>query len=70
MKKNYRIKLIAIVGSLLLGLISGGCDRQKAQSPPPIAEVSTVTVKPQRVMLTTELPVVPLPTSLPKCGRR
>jgi membrane fusion protein (multidrug efflux system) len=56
MKKNYRIKLIAIVGSLLLGLVSGGCDRQKAQSPSPIAEVSTVTVKPQRVMLTTELP--------------
>jgi membrane fusion protein, multidrug efflux system len=56
MKKNYRIKLIAIVGSLLLGLISGGCDRQKAQSPPPIAEVSVITIKPQQVMLTTELP--------------
>lgn len=56
MKKNYRIKLIAIVGSLLLGLISGGCDRQKAQSPPPIVEVSVITLKPQKVMLTTELP--------------
>jgi len=56
MKKNYRIKLIAIVGSLLLGLISGGCDRQKAQSPPPTAEVSVITLKPQKVMLTTELP--------------
>ena len=56
MKKNHRIKLIAIVGSLLIGLISGGCDRQKAQSPPPIAEVSVVTLKLQRVMLTTELP--------------
>jgi len=56
MKKNHRIKLIAIVGSLLIGLISVGCDRQKAQSPPPIAEVSVVTLKLQRVMLTTELP--------------
>ena len=56
MKKNHRIKLIAIVGSLLIGLISGGCDRQKAQSPPPIAEVSVVTLKSQRVILTTELP--------------
>ena len=56
MKEIYRMKLIAIVGSLLLGLISGGCDRQKAQSPPPIAEVSIVTVKPQQVRLTTELP--------------
>jgi len=54
--KNHRTKLIAIVGSLLLGLISGGCDHQKAQSPPPIAEVSAVTLKPQRVTLTTELP--------------
>jgi membrane fusion protein (multidrug efflux system) len=56
MKIIYRIKLIAIVGIILLGLISGGCNRQKAQSPPPITEVSVVTVKPQRVMLTTELP--------------
>src|SRR4030042_3572410 len=56
MKKNHRIKLIAIVGSLLTGLRSGGCDRQKAQSPPPSAEVFIVTLKLQRVMLTTELP--------------
>ena len=56
MKKNHGIKLIAIIGSLLLGFISGGCERQKAQSPPPIAEVSVVTLKSQRVMLTTELP--------------
>jgi membrane fusion protein (multidrug efflux system) len=56
MKKNHRIKLLAIVLSLLLGLISGGCNSQKAQSPPPIAEVSVVTLKSERVMLTTELP--------------
>jgi membrane fusion protein, multidrug efflux system len=57
MKKIYRIKLIAVSGILLLSLISGGCDRrQKTQSPPPVAEVSAVTVKPQQVVLTTELP--------------
>ena len=45
------------MGILLLSLISGGCDRQqKSQSPAPIAEVSAVTVQPQQVMLTTELP--------------
>jgi membrane fusion protein, multidrug efflux system len=56
MRKNTSITLIAIAEILLISLISGGCDRQEAQSPPPIAEVSVVTLKPQRVMLTTELP--------------
>jgi membrane fusion protein (multidrug efflux system) len=56
MKENHRIKPLAIVVSLLLGLISGGCNSQKAQPPPPIAEVSVITLKSQRVMLTTELP--------------
>jgi membrane fusion protein (multidrug efflux system) len=45
------------VGILLFSLISGGCDRQqKSQSPPPFAEVSVVTVQPQKVILNTELP--------------
>jgi len=45
------------VGIISLSLISGGCDRrQKSQSPVPTAEVSAVTVQPQQVMLTTELP--------------
>ena len=35
----------------------GGCDRQKqAAAPPPVPEVVVVTVQPQRVELTTELP--------------
>ncbi len=57
MKIFNRIKLIATVGIILLGLILGGCDPRK-QSPPPslIPEVSVVTVQPQQVMLTTELP--------------
>ncbi|MBW2118537.1 MAG: biotin/lipoyl-binding protein, partial [Deltaproteobacteria bacterium] len=42
---------------LLSGLLVAGCDRGQ-QSPPaaPVPEVATVTVKPQKVVLTTELP--------------
>jgi len=57
MKENYRILKVAAVLILLLGLIGGGCDRRQKSPPPPlVAEVSTVTVKPQQVLLTTELP--------------
>jgi membrane fusion protein, multidrug efflux system len=46
---------IAVV--LLAVLFMQGCDRrQEAQPPPPVPEVATVTVRPQRVVLTTELP--------------
>ncbi|MFH0960015.1 MAG: efflux RND transporter periplasmic adaptor subunit [Pseudomonadota bacterium] len=33
-----------------------GCDRRQLPPPPPIPEVATVTVQPQRLALTTELP--------------
>jgi membrane fusion protein, multidrug efflux system len=57
MKIFYGIKIIVVVGIISFSLISGGCDRrQKSQSPAPVAEVSAVTVQPQQVMLTTELP--------------
>jgi len=57
MKKMYRIRFIAIVGILVAAVMSGGCDRQqKSQSPPSTAEVSVVTVQPQKVILNTELP--------------
>lgn len=55
MKLFYRIQRIVAAGILLLILV-GGCDRPTAQAPPPVAEVSVLTVKPQRVLLTTELP--------------
>jgi membrane fusion protein (multidrug efflux system) len=46
--------LAAVLGGLLL---PGGCDRRAPAPPvPPPAEVATVTVQPQRVELTTELP--------------
>jgi membrane fusion protein (multidrug efflux system) len=57
MKKFNRTKLIATVGIFLIGLLPVGCDpRQQSPPPSPIPEVSVVTVQPQQVMLTTELP--------------
>jgi len=46
------VVLVALLGGLLLG----GCDRPKQSLPPPVPEVTTVTVQPQELMLTTELP--------------
>jgi len=45
---------IAVV--LLVALFLSGCNRGQKSPPPPVPEVSTVTVRPQRVVLTTELP--------------
>jgi membrane fusion protein (multidrug efflux system) len=59
MKICYRIEQLALAGILLLSLISGGCDRRlqsQAQAPGTVTEVSVVTVRPQKVALTTELP--------------
>lgn len=57
MKNIYEYRLIAVIMILFPVLISGGCDRsEKTQAPSPVQEVSAVTVKPQQIMLTTELP--------------
>jgi membrane fusion protein (multidrug efflux system) len=58
MKKNYSIELIATVGILIVGLILIGCREKQSggSTQTGIPEVSVVTVKPERVMLTTELP--------------
>ena len=45
-----------LAAALTLGLIVPGCERHEAPPPPPPAEVATITVQPQRVVLTTELP--------------
>ena len=37
-------------------LLLFGCDRRQQSPPPPVPEVATVTVQPQQVVLTTELP--------------
>jgi membrane fusion protein, multidrug efflux system len=51
---KWSVVLVALLG----GLWIAGCDRPQAQSPPPpsVPEVATVTVQPQQILLTTELP--------------
>ena len=54
---NHRRWEGPIAAVLFVGLFLQGCDReQKAPPPPPVPEVATVTVQPQQVVLTTELP--------------
>ncbi len=49
---RWSLILIALPGSLLLT----GCDRGKQTASPPVPEVATVTIQPQELVLTTELP--------------
>jgi len=53
---NGPLELIIVLVALLGGLLLAGCDRGQQSPPPPVPEVATVTVQPQKVMLTTELP--------------
>jgi len=52
----FSVKLIVVLISLAGGLFLGGCEERKQAAPPPVPEVAVVTVQPQRVELTTELP--------------
>ena len=56
MQINDRVKRIATMGVLVLGVITSGCGSQQAAPKPAIPEVATVTVQPERVVLTTDLP--------------
>jgi membrane fusion protein (multidrug efflux system) len=56
MQINDRVKRLLTLGGLVLGLITSGCGSQQAAPPPDIPEVAIVTVQPERVVLTTELP--------------
>jgi membrane fusion protein (multidrug efflux system) len=56
MQINGRVKLIATMGVLVVGLITSGCGSQQAAPPPPVPEVAIVTVNPERMVLTDELP--------------
>lgn len=49
---NWSVILIALLGALL----PVGCDRRKQSAKPRVPEVATVTIRPQQVTLTTELP--------------
>ncbi len=42
--------------ALLGGLLLDGCDRRQQSASPPVPEVATVTIQPQQLVLTTELP--------------
>jgi membrane fusion protein (multidrug efflux system) len=55
MQIDDRVRLIVATVVLFVGLIFGGCERQPPP-PPVIPEVATVTIQPQKVVLTTELP--------------
>jgi membrane fusion protein, multidrug efflux system len=60
LEKNWglgRYRWVALVATLLNGIWSVGCDRGlEAQPTPHVPEVATITIQPQRVELTTELP--------------
>jgi membrane fusion protein (multidrug efflux system) len=56
MQINDRVKRIATIGVMIAGLIISGCGSQQAAPPPALPEVAIVTVNPERVVLTTELP--------------
>jgi len=46
-----------VLAAILSGLLLAGCDRSTQSQPPPaVPEVATVTVKPKKMLLTTELP--------------
>ncbi|MEA2040474.1 MAG: efflux RND transporter periplasmic adaptor subunit [Thermodesulfobacteriota bacterium] len=51
------LKLNVVLAALLGGLLFGGCDGTgRSQPQPQVPEVAVVTVQPQKVVLTTELP--------------
>ena len=59
MKSSHTVKFIAAIGLLCGSLILAGCKPQNEVSGPPqgnTPEVAVVTVQPQQVVLTTELP--------------
>ncbi len=55
-KVNQRNKTVVVSVVLIAGLVLGGCGSQQAAPRPDPPEVAIVTVNPERVVLTTELP--------------
>jgi membrane fusion protein (multidrug efflux system) len=56
MQMNDRVKRVLTTGMFVAGLIIFGCGSKQAAPPPALPEVAIVTVNPERVVLTTELP--------------
>jgi membrane fusion protein, multidrug efflux system len=53
---NQPLKSAVVLMVLLCSLLPAGCERRQQAPPPPVPEVSTVTVQSRKVMLNTELP--------------
>lgn len=53
---SKRVKMFAVSITLIGSLILGGCGSQQAAPKPDLPEVAVVTVHPERIVLTTELP--------------
>ena len=54
---SQMVSITLMAAALLSGLLAVSCDRgQHSPAPPPVPEVATVTVQPQKIMLSTELP--------------
>ncbi|MBL0714580.1 MAG: efflux RND transporter periplasmic adaptor subunit [Desulfosarcina sp.] len=54
---NRMVPITLLAAALLSGFLAVSCDRRhQSPPPPPVPEVTTVTVQPQKVMLTIELP--------------
>src|SRR4030042_4756790 len=58
MKNIYRIKLIVAAGILVAGLMLTGCGKKQSGGPSLTGapEVAVLTLQPEQVLLTTELP--------------
>jgi len=57
LRARLMVGMIPLWGFLFGGLLPGGCDRRPQSPPPaPVPEVATVTVQPQQIVLTAELP--------------
>ncbi len=55
-KADGRVNLMVVSAVLTCSLWFGGCESSKSAPPPAALEVATVTVQPEQVLLTTELP--------------
>jgi membrane fusion protein (multidrug efflux system) len=56
MKRNNKVRLVIAAVIFFMGLLLSGCGDQKTGGPPPMSEVAVVTIQPQPVVMTTELP--------------
>jgi len=57
LRARFMVRIVVLSAVVFGGLLPGGCDRRPPSAPPQaLAEVATVTIQPEQVVLTTELP--------------